>query len=172
MISLMKSPKYLLIALGLLLSGCGPYSFTGKSTLSSDVKTFTVRDITLSAPSSYATLSQEMTEKLKEYYQRNTKLKQVAQNGDILIEGSIVDYRTDGVASSAAGDKAAMNRLTIVVEVVFSNKFNEADNFEKDFSFYLDYSQSQTLQEAEPALVPKIIDQLVLNIFGDTVAKW
>lgn len=158
--------------LSVLLTACGVYSFTGKSTLSADVKTFSIQNITLSAPSSYATLSQDLTEKLKEYYQRNTKLKQVAQGGDIQIEGSIVDYRTDGVASSASGDKAAMNRLTIVVEVVFSNKYTEADNFEKDFSFYMDYPQSQTLNEAEPTLVPKILDQLVLNIFGDTVAKW
>ncbi len=162
----------ILSLLAYLLTGCGVYSFTGKSTLSSDVKSFSIQDITLSAPSSYATISQELTEKLKEYYQRNTKLKQMAQGGDIQIEGSIVDYRTDGVASSASGDKAAMNRLTVVVEVVFSNKFNEADNFEKDFSFYLDYPQNQTLTEAEPSLVPKILDQLVLNIFGDTVAKW
>lgn len=162
----------ILALLTFLLTGCGVYSFTGKSTLSADVKTFSIQDITLSAPSSYATISQELTEKLKEYYQRNTKLKQLAQGGDIQIEGSIVDYRTDGVASSASGDKAAMNRLTVVVEVVFSNKFNEADNFEKDFAFYLDYPQNQTLSEAEPSLVPKILDQLVLNIFGDTVAKW
>lgn len=162
----------IIVLLAFGMSSCGVYSFTGRSTLSADVKTFSIQNITLSAPSSYATLSQEFTEKLKEYYQRNTKLKQVAQNGDIQIEGSIVDYRTDGVASSASGDKAAMNRLTIVVEVVFSNKFNEADNFEKDFSFYLDYPQNQTLTEAEPTLVPKILDQLVLNIFGDTVAKW
>ncbi|ADQ16869.1 LPS assembly lipoprotein LptE [Leadbetterella byssophila] len=170
----MKSLRLIFCALwtAAFVSGCGAYSFTGKSTLSSDVKTFTIRDITLSAPSSYATISQEMTEKLKEYYQRNTKLKLVPQNGDISIEGSIVDYRTDGVAASSGGDKAAMNRLTIVIEVVFTNKFNEEDNFEKDFSFYLDYPQNQTLQEAEKTLVPKILDQLVLNIFGDTVAKW
>ena len=162
----------ILVFMAFCLSACGVYSFTGKSTLSADVKTFSIQNIVLSAPSSYPTISQDLTEKLKEYYQRNTKLKQVAQGGDIQVEGAIIDYRTDGVAASASGDKAAMNRLTVVVEVVFSNKFNEADNFEKDFSFYLDYPQNQTLTEAEPTLVPKILDQLVLNIFGETVAKW
>lgn len=158
-------------ALSLCLNSC-MYSFTGKSTLDKNIKTFSIQAITLSAPASSPTITQEFTEKLKEYYQRNTSLSQVANDGDIQIEGSIVDYRTDGVAASASGDKAAMNRLTIEVEIVFTNKFQEEESFEKNFSFYLDYPQSQTLNEAEPTLVPKILDQLVLNIFSDTVAKW
>ncbi len=171
----MKNPKLLVWVLSscimFLFSGCGIYSFTGSSTLSDEVKTFSIQNIVLAAPATSPTISQVFTEKLKEYYQRNTKLKQVGNDGDVQLEGAIVDYRSDGVAS-AAGDKAAMNRLTVVVEITFVNKFKESDSFDKEFSFYLDYPQNQPQNEAEVTLVPKILDQLVLNIFSDTVAKW
>jgi hypothetical protein len=72
-----------------LSSSCGIYSFTGRSTLHKDVKTFSVQSISLSAPAGSPTLSQDFTEKLKEYIQRNSNLKQVANNGDIQFEGSI-----------------------------------------------------------------------------------
>lgn len=169
---LMRSLKAtFLLVLVVSSYSCGVYSFTGNS-LSKEYKTFSVQNIGLSAPSSYPTIAQDLTEKLKEYYQRNTNLKQVMADGDIQIEGTIVDYRSDGMAAGASGDKAAMNRLTVTVEVVFTDKFNESQSFDKDFSFYLDFPQSQSLADAEAGLVPKILDQLVLNIFNDTAAKW
>ena len=74
--------------------------------------------------------------------------------------------------SATAGDRAAMNRLTITVEVKFVNKTNEQEDFEKEFTFYQDFPQEQSLTQAEPILVPKILDQLVLNIFNSTAASW
>jgi hypothetical protein len=153
-------------------SACGVYSFTGRSTLDKDIKTFSVQSISLSAPAGSPTLSQDFTEKLKEYIQRNSNLKQVANNGDIQFEGAIIEYKTDGVSAAAGGDKASVNRLTIVVEIMFTNTRQESESLDKEFSFYLDYPQTQTLIEAEPTLVPKIVDQLILNIFNDTIAKW
>lgn len=169
----MKKGKLLLLAFGLTfgLLSCKIYSFSS-SNLDSRYKTFSVQNILLNAPAGPANMSQTFTEKLKEYYQRNTSLKQVSNNGHLSIEGSIVEYKTEGVTSSAGGDKAAMNRLTIVVEINFIDKIEENAGFDKEFSFYLDYPQGQTLNEAEPNLVPKILDQLVLNIFNDTAAKW
>lgn len=169
----MKSLKVFgFLVLVWLSSSCGIYSFTGRSTLHKDIKTFSVQSISLSAPAGSPTLSQDFTEKLKEYIQRNSNLKQVANNGDIQFEGSIVEYKTDGVSAAAGGDKASVNRLTIVVEIVFTNNKQESESLDKDFSFYLDYPQTQTLIEAEPTLVPKIVDQLILSIFNDTIAKW
>jgi hypothetical protein len=48
----------------------------------------------------------------------------------------------------------------------------EEESFEKEFSFYQDFPQEQNLSQVESSLVPKIIDQLVLNIFTDTAAQW
>lgn len=110
-------------------------------------------------------------EKLKEYYQRNTGLKLKPEEGDLILEGAFVKYELTPV-SATASDKAALNRLTVTVEVVFTNKLNPDEDFEKEFSFYQDFSQEQSLSEVEGRLVPTILDQLVLNIFNDTAAQW
>ncbi len=116
-------------------------------------------------------LALSFNEKLKEYYQRNTSLKLRPAEGDLYIDGSITGYELSPV-SATASDKAALNRLTIRVEVRFLNKLDETQNFEKEFSFYQDFPQEQSLTEAEGALIPRILDQLVLNIFNDTAAQW
>jgi hypothetical protein len=56
--------------------------------------------------------------------------------------------------------------------VKFINKTSEQESFEKEFSFYQDFPQEQSLTQAEPILVPKILDQLILNIFNSTAASW
>ena len=160
------------VLLALISFSCGVYSFTGRSTLSKDIKTFSVQNIVLSAPTDIPTMSQDFTEALKEYIQRNTSLKMVSSGGDIQFDGAIVDYRTDGVAAATGGDKAAMNRLTIVIEIDFTNKMQEDQNQTKDYSFYLDFPQNQTTTDAAPKLVPKILEQIILNIFNDTIARW
>ena len=160
----------LLLALLFLNLSCGKFSFTG-TTLSNELKTITVNNFVMATAGGPASMPLTFTEKLKEYYQRNTSLKLKPNDGDLLIEGSIVGYELTPV-SVTSGDKAAMNRLTITVEIRFVNKLKEEENFEKDFSFYQDFAQEQALSQVENTLVPKILDQIVLNIFTETAAKW
>lgn len=152
------------------LLSCKIYSFTG-TTLSSDLKTITIQNVAMGTAGGPANLTLTFTEKLKEYYQRNTSLKLKPNDADLLLESTIVGYELTPV-SATSSDKAALNRLTIRVEVRFVNAKNEEENFEKEFSFYQDFPQEQTLAQVEGSLIPKIIDQLVLNIFTDTAAQW
>ncbi|WP_229239290.1 LptE family protein [Emticicia agri] len=153
-----------------MLGSCKIYSFTG-TTLSSDLQTITIQNFVMNTAGGPANLTLTFTEKLKEYYQRNTNLKLKPTGGDLFLEGSITGYELTPVAATAS-DKAALNRLTIRVEVRFVNSKSEDDSFEKEFSFYQDFPQEQTLAQVEGSLVPKILDQLVLNIFNDTAAQW
>jgi hypothetical protein len=153
-----------------MIGACKVYSFTG-TTLSSDLKTITIQNFVMNTAGGPANLTLQFTEKLKEYYQRNTSLKLKPSDGDLFLEGSITGYELTPV-SATASDKAALNRLTIRVEVRFVNNKNEDESFEKEFSFYQDYPQEQNLSQVEGSLVPKILDQLVLNIFNDTAAQW
>lgn len=166
-----KTSNWLIvISLVFVLSGCGIYSFTG-TTLSSELKTITIQNFSMGTAGGPQNLALSFNEKLKEYYQRNTNLKLRPAEGDLYIDGSITGYELSPV-SATASDKAALNRLTIRVEVRFMNKMDETQNFEKEFSFYQDFPQEQSLTEAEGALIPRILDQLVLNIFNDTAAQW
>jgi Lipopolysaccharide-assembly len=161
-----------LLLFGFLLTSlsCKTYSFTGTN-LSPDLKTFSIANFTMGTAGGPANMAFSFNEKLKEYYQRNTSLKFKSLDGDIHLEGSIITYELSPV-STTAGDKAAVNRLTITAEVRFVNKLNEEENFEKEFSFYQDFPQEQSLTQVEPKLVPIILDQLVLNIFNGTAASW
>lgn len=153
-----------------LIIGCKIYSFTG-TTLKDDLKTITIQNVTMGTAGGPANLTLTFTEKLKEYYQRNTSLKLKPNDADLLLESTIVGYELTPV-SATSSDKAALNRLTIRIEVRFVNAKYEEENFEKEFSFYQDFPQEQNLSQVESSLVPKIIDQLVLNIFTDTAAQW
>jgi hypothetical protein len=152
------------------LISCKVYSFTG-TTLSSELKTITIQNFVMNTAGGPANLTLTFSEKLKEYYQRNTSLKLKPNDADLSLEGSITGYELTPV-SATSSDKAALNRLTIRMEVRFVNSKDEDQSFEKEFSFYQDFPQEQTLAQVEGALVPKILDQLVLNIFNDTAAQW
>lgn len=162
--------RYLSFVICFFLSSCKIYSFTG-TTLKEDLKTITIQNVAMGTAGGPANLTLTFTEKLKEYYQRNTSLKLKPNDADLLLETSIVGYELTPV-SATSGDKAALNRLTIKVEVRFINAKYEEESFEKEFSFYQDFPQEQNLSQVEGSLVPKIIDQLVLNIFTDTAAQW
>jgi Lipopolysaccharide-assembly len=118
-----------------------------------------------------ANLSQTLTEKLKEYYQRNTSLKLKSSDADLQIESTIIGYE-QSAATQTSSDKAAQNRLTIRVEIRFKNLKNENESFEKEFSFFRDYNADQNLTQAEKKIVPEILDQIVLDIFNNTAANW
>jgi Lipopolysaccharide-assembly len=169
---MISKSKYFAVLIVLMFASfsCKTYSFTGTN-LSPDLKTFSIANFTMATAGGPSNMAFSFNEKLKEYYQRNTSLKYKSLDGDIQLEGSIITYELTPV-SATAGDKAAVNRLTITVEVRFSNKKVEEENFEKEFTFYQDFPQEQSLTQVEPALVPKILDQLVLNIFNATAASW
>ncbi len=153
-----------------MLNGCGIYSFTGTN-LSPDIKTFTVLNFTMSTAGGPASLPLDFSEKLKEYFQRNTSLSQRPSGGDLLLEGTFTGYDVTPVAPTAS-DKAGFNRLNVTVQVRFTNNKDETKNFDQSFTFYEDFPQDQTLDANEPRILPKILDQLVQNIFSKSAADW
>lgn len=154
----------------LLPVSCKVYSFTG-TTLSPDIKTITVNNFVLATAGGPANLPLTLNERLKEYYQRYTSLKVVPTNGDLVLEGNITGYDLLAVAPTAQ-DQAGVNRLQITVLARFYNNKDETKNFEQSFSFYQDFPQGQTLSQNEARLVPRILDQIVLDIFNKTAADW
>lgn len=167
--------KFLFLAfnsliISILITGCGAYSFKG-STLSADLKTITINNFTLAAAGGPANLGNTITEKVKEYYQRNTQLKLKPTNADLMLEGSVVGYDLTPQAPTSQ-DKAGLNRLTITIQVKFSNMRDEEKNFDQNFSFYADFNQTQTLSQVESKLIPIILDQIILDIFNKSAGDW
>jgi hypothetical protein len=146
------------------------YSFRG-STLAADLKTIAIPNFSASSAGGPANLSITFTEKLKEYYQRNTNLNITTLKPDLILEGSIVGYDLSPQAPTSQ-DKAGLNRLSITIEVKFTNNKDEEKNFEQNFSFYADFEQTQTLSQVESKLIPIILDQIVLDIFNKSAGDW
>lgn len=118
------------------------------------------------------TLSNEFTSALKDRIQGQTPLTIIdAQNGDYKLEGEITGYSINPVAIQ--GDEtAAMNRLTITVNVRFTNTFDETKDFEQSFSRYVDYSSTQNFTSIESSLVSQINEALTEDIFNKAFVNW
>ena len=153
-----------------LFIGCGIYSFNGAS-ISKETKSISVEYFKNSALTKQPTLSQVLTEKLKDYFTQQTNLIISNQNGDLFFKGDIIKYDVQPIAIQS-NETAGQNRLTISVKVDFSNKQNEELNFNQTFSRYKDYESSQNLSEIEDILIAEITNELVEDIFNKAVVNW
>ena len=155
-----------------LLAGCSvKYSFTGAS-IPPEVKSINIKYFPNNAPLVEPTLSQKITDGLRDKFTSETSLMLVNDGGDLTIEGAITGYRTTPVAIQG-NDQAALNRLTITIEVTFINTFDENMSFENTkFTRYADYSSSRNLVEVQEVLVAEINQMLIVDVFNKTVINW
>ena len=146
-------------------------SLTG-SDIDARAKTVYIQTFRNNATLVNPTLSNEFTSALKDRVQGQTPLTIIdTQNGDYKLEGEITGYSINPVAIQ--GDEtAAMNRLTITVNVRFTNTFDETKNFEQSFSRYIDYSSTQNFTSIESSLVSSINEALTEDIFNKAFVNW
>jgi len=167
--------KYIYIYVILILvsfSSCRfvDYSFVG-GTLDPKIETIAIKYFPNNADIVQPTLSQSFTEALRDKFTGQTRLNMVEKNGDLNIEGEIISYYTQPVAIQ--GDEtAALNRLTITVNVRFINTINSEQDFESSFSRYEDYESSLNLSAVENTLIQQINETLVEDIFNRIVVNW
>lgn len=154
-------------------SHCKVYSFTGGRSELTDSVTVSVMTFTNVAPLAKATITQTMTEALKDALQRQTRMQLVTKNGMLNYEGTITGYAVTPVAVQAGGgNESAQNRLTITVHVKYTDKVKEIYSFESNFSRFADFSTSQNLSAVEDQLIKDISDQLVQDIMNKSVNAW
>lgn len=154
----------------LLIAGCGAYSFTGAS-IAPDVKTFTVRFIPNQASLVVPSLSQTFTEALRNKFLNNTSLTLVESNGDLEFSGAITKYVVTPVAVQA-NEVAALNRLTISVNIELVNRKDEKQAWTSTFSRYADFNSSADLTSIQDQLIRDINEQLTEDIFNKAVVNW
>lgn len=145
------------------------YSFSGAQT--GTAETVSVAYFTNVAPLNNPSLSQVFTEKVKDKFVRETPLKLVDFDGDMMLSGKIVDYNVSPVAIQQ-NVTAAQNRLTIAIQVKFVNKTDAKYDFEKTFSNFEDFDATMSLSSVESDLVNAICDKIVQNVFNDAVINW
>lgn len=154
----------------IMLCSCGVYSFSGAS-IPPEAKTVSVQYFPNHAQLVNPLLSNNITNALNDMFVNQTTLESVAENGDLALEGEITGYSTSPVAIT--GDQtAALNRLTVTVNVRFTNRYDENTNFEQSFSQYQDYPSNQDLNMVQDALLETIVNDLCQDIFNKAVVNW
>ena len=164
--------KRLLILLAALLplASCGIYSFSGTS-IQPDVKTVTINYFEYKAQKVNPSLSNSLTEQLKDKFRKMTRLEQVDLDGDLEIVGEVTGYDVRATAVTAE-EVAAQNRLTVTVKISFTNRKYPEEDFDRSFSAYADYDSMQPLDAVEGTLCEQIVEQLCEDILNATVANW
>ena len=153
-----------------ILNSCGIYSFSGAS-IPAEAKTVSVQYFPNNAQLVNPLLSTTITNALNDIFVNQTTLQSVAQNGDLALEGEIVGYTTSPIAITG-NQTAALNRLTVTVNVRFTNKYDESKNFEQKFSQDQDYPSGQDLNAVQGVLVETIVEDLCQDIFNKAVVNW
>lgn len=159
-----------LLAIIVLLSACGIYSFTGASIQG---KTILVHNLENSSSNVVPSLSAALTEKIRSRILSQTGLTPVPADADYEIMGNITGYN---VSVSGVGDaqtaQATQNRLTISVQIEFKNKLDEKASFKQTFSRFGDFPASEQLNAVEARLIQQIGEELADDIFNKAFVNW
>ena len=160
-----------LLAALLLLQSCKiSYSFSGTS-IQPDVNSITINYIEYRAMRVNPSLSNDLTEAIRNQFRRMTRLEQVEVDGDMELSGEITGYDISAAAVTA-DEIAARNKLTVTVKITFTDKKHPEEDFDKSFSAYSEYDSTQTIDQVEGSLCADIIEKLVEDIFNAAVAQW
>lgn len=162
--------RLIIILATLAVSSCGIYSFSGTS-IQPDVKTITIPYVEYTALRVNPSLSNDLTEALKEKYRKLTRLEEVDVDGDLELVCTVTGYDVKATAVTA-NEMASQNRLTVTVKVEFSNRKYPEDDVNNNFSAYEDFDATMSLDAVEAGLCETIIEKLVEDIFNATVAQW
>ena len=159
-----------LFIVALTTNSCSVYNFTGTGKI--DAKTYQVNYFQNNSDLVQPGIERTFTNRLQDLIQNQTNLSLTNTGGDLVYEGEIVDFRTTPMTATA-DQRAAQNRLTIRVNVRFTNKNKESDDFEKSFSFFYDYSGTDVLVgSALTVAIDEIFDRITQDVFNESLAKW
>ena len=167
-----KSKTYTITILILLLfQSCSvSYNFTGTGKINAE--TYQVNYFQNTAELVEPGIERDFTIALQDIIQNQTNLTLVPSGGDLIYEGEIVDFRITPMTATA-DQRAAQNRLTVVVMLRFTHTKTEDDSYEKRYSFFYDYpGQQQLIGSQLRAGLDEIFERITQDIFNDSLAKW
>ena len=147
------------------------YDFKGGIKIDPRVKTFSVQYFDNRAQRIEPTLSQRVTDGLKDYIESNTNLKLVTTYGDVDFSGVITDYKINST-SYTAGDIAAQTKFTITIKVTYSNLYVPDDDFEESFSKSIEFESTKDISSVELEYSEDLVDEIIELIFNKAFINW
>ena len=162
----------LFLFLALLLPACSiSYKFNGANINYQTTHSIAIADFPNNAAMVNPTLSNNLTESIRDIYQRQTRLQILRKGGDLELEGEIIGYEISQGAIST-DSYASESKLTISVTVHYTNNINPEESFDKTYSAYQTFDASRLLTDVQDELCSVIIKEIAENIYNDTVAIW
>lgn len=150
-------------------SSCGIYNFTGGST--GNAKTFQVNFFQNRAPLIEPGMDRDFTFYLQDLINNQTNLSLTTTNGDLVYEGEIVNFTIAPMVANAE-QRAAQNRLTVTINVRFTNIKESDKDFEKSFSHYYDFPANMQLSAVKATAFEAIFERIGQDIFNASLANW
>ena len=162
----------LLLLLTILLHSCSvSFKMNGANIDYQTTHSISIADFPNNAPMVNPSLSNALSEGIRDQYARQTRLTVLPKGGDLELEGEIVGYDLSQGAISVDG-YASESKLTIRVTVHFTNNIHPEESFDKTYTAYQTFSSSQLLSDVQDDLCSIMIVEIAENIYNDTVAKW
>lgn len=160
----------LLIIIATAINSCSIYNFTGTGKI--DANTYQVNFFPNNSELIEPGIDRTFTLTLQDLIQNQTNLQLVKNGGDLTYEGEITDYRISPMTATA-DQRAAQSRLKIRVNVRYTNKNKETDDFDKSFEFYYDFpADTQLTGATKDAAIKEIFERITQDIFNESLAKW
>ncbi len=154
------------------LHSCIPrFSLNGSSIDYNKTKTISLDKFPIRCAYVWAPMESMFYNSLSDAYAQKTKLKVLKRNGDLQLEGEIVEYSQTNKSVSSDGYSAQV-QLKMAVNVRFTNTKQHNEDFEQRFSATAEYDATQSLTSVQETLVQEMIDDIVDQIFNTTVANW
>ncbi len=167
--------KWLYIATTLLClvgASCSiSYKFNGTVIDYNVIKSIAIEDFTNHAAMVYAPLTNVLNEKIKDTYTKQTRLSLVSRNGDLELSGEVTGYDITPMAVSA-NSLASETRLTLRVNVRYTNNTNHDEDFERGYTAYRNFDSNYLLTDVQDQLIEELVAEICDNIYNDTVANW
>ena len=166
--------RYLLIiTTSFILAGCFTvgYSFRGGAIPG---ETFSIESFTNQASIVNPNLAIVFQDALQERFTNESNLKYTDQEQNenhVKFSGIIRRYNISPVQGTGS-ETVALNRLTISVNVNYTNSKEPSLDFEKEFTSYDDFESSQDFTAVEDELMKTISEKLVALVYNETIVDW
>ena len=164
--------NFILLAMVFLVSACSiKYRLDGASIDYTKTKTIQIADFPIRSSYVWGPMGPMFNNQLKDVFANHTRLIQVKRNGDLRIEGEIIQYSQRNKAVSSEG-YSAQTELSITVNVRFTNNANHKEDFERQFTATSSYETTRSLNSVQEQLVSEMVKDLTDQIYNATVANW
>ena len=168
----MKKSFYISISFLLMFMVASPGCYTFKNaSIPSEAKYFQIEIFRNAAALSPATMAQDFTDALRNKIVTESRLSFNDQQPDYIFKGAVTGFAVTSESPQADGS-SFLNRLTISVEVDFTNNLDEEQSWKKRFSQFSNFNSDTNLLDVQDQLIEEINRLLVDEIFNEAFANW